>query len=51
VGYFCPFNPTTTISFTLPERARATLSIYDVEGKLIRTVLDDIVGEGNRERI
>ena len=46
-----PFNPTTTISFTLPERARVTLSIYDVEGRLVRTLLDEVVGEGYQERI
>jgi flagellar hook assembly protein FlgD len=46
-----PFNPSTTISFTLPEKARATLSIYDVQGRLMRTLVDEIFGEGYRERI
>jgi hypothetical protein len=45
-----PFNPTTTISFVLPERTRATLSIYDVEGRLVRTLVDEIIGEGYQER-
>ena len=46
-----PFNPTTTISFTLPERARVTLSLYDVEGRLVKTLVDETVGEGYRKYI
>jgi hypothetical protein len=46
-----PFNPSTTISFTLPERARVTLLIYDVQGRLLRTLVDDMVGEGYQERM
>jgi hypothetical protein len=33
-----PSNSTTKIGFNLPESAKATLSIYDVTGKLLRTV-------------
>jgi hypothetical protein len=46
-----PFNPTTTISFTLPERGRVTLAIYDVRGRLVRTLVDESVGEGYQERL
>jgi hypothetical protein len=46
-----PFNPSTTISFTLPERERLSLSIYDVKGRLVKTLVDEMVGEGNQERI
>jgi hypothetical protein len=46
-----PFNPSTTISFTLPERERVMLSIYDVRGTLVRTLADELVGEGYEERI
>jgi len=46
-----PFNPTTTISFTLPERARVTLAIYDVGGRLVRTLVDETVGEGYQEHL
>jgi len=50
-NYPNPFNPTTTISFTLPESSKVTLSIYDVEGRLVKTLLDETVGEGYQERI
>ncbi len=46
-----PFNPTTTISFTLPERARVALVIYDVNGRSVKTLADDVVGEGHHERV
>ena len=35
-----PFNPETTISFTLALRAPTTLKIYDVSGRLVRTLVD-----------
>ncbi len=36
-----PFNPSTTISFTLPAREQVTVSIYDANGRLVRTLLDE----------
>lgn len=41
-----PFNPSTTIRFTLPSRGAATLAIYDTEGRLVRMLLDDVVPAG-----
>jgi hypothetical protein len=35
-----PFNPFTTISFSLRHPATACLRIYDVSGRLIRTLID-----------
>ncbi|MDH3217385.1 MAG: linear amide C-N hydrolase [Candidatus Krumholzibacteria bacterium] len=46
-----PFNPTTTISFTLAERTFATLSIYNIEGKLVKTLINDTLEEGFKEII
>jgi hypothetical protein len=44
-----PFNPMTKMSFSLPEKTRAVLSIYDVEGRLVSTLVDDTLDEGLRE--
>jgi hypothetical protein len=44
-----PFNPSTTISFVLPEKAETKLSIYDVEGRLVRTLSDGILDAGIKE--
>jgi len=41
-----PFNPSTTISFTMPARAQVSLSIYDVQGKLVATLLDKTLAPG-----
>ncbi len=39
-AYPNPFNPTTTISFTLPEAEFVTLSIFDVSGRMVTTLVD-----------
>ncbi|MCP4251681.1 MAG: T9SS type A sorting domain-containing protein, partial [bacterium] len=41
-----PFNPSTTISYTLPSRARVHLGVYDVRGRLVATLADDVVAPG-----
>ena len=35
-----PFNPSTTISFDLPTKTKVSLRVYDVAGRLIRTLTD-----------
>jgi hypothetical protein len=35
-----PFNPTTKISFVLPEAEAVTLQIFDMQGRLVRSLLD-----------
>ncbi len=35
-----PFNPSTTIRFTLPAAMRATIRLYDVAGRQVATVAD-----------
>jgi len=44
-----PFNPTTTISCTLPEREHVTLRIYDVRGRLVAVLADRVVDAGRAE--
>jgi hypothetical protein len=44
-----PFNPATTIRFDVaPGGARVTLRVFDVEGRLVRTLLDGFEVEGER---
>ena len=40
-NYPNPFNPSTTFSFTLPLDKRVTVRIYDVAGRLVRTLVND----------
>ncbi len=42
-NYPNPFNPSTTIRFDLPKAGHVRLDIYDVAGRLVRTLID-----GNR---
>jgi hypothetical protein len=37
-----PFNPTTTISFDIPNRGRVRLKVYDALGREVDTVLDEL---------
>jgi hypothetical protein len=44
-----PFNPTTLIRFELPVRSRARLAVFDVQGRLIRTLVDGELPAGRSE--
>jgi hypothetical protein len=37
-----PFNPNTAISFSLRERGRVSLAVYDVAGRLVRVLIDGV---------
>ncbi len=41
-----PFNPTTQINFTMNETASATLSVFDMRGALVSTLVDGLVSRG-----
>ncbi|MBC8424306.1 T9SS type A sorting domain-containing protein [bacterium] len=45
-AYPNPFNPTTKIAFTSARAGHVTLEIYDVTGRLMRTLVDGHVGAG-----
>ena len=44
-----PFNPMTTISFNLPVAGKTTLTIYDVAGNRIRTLVDQDLEAGDHQ--
>ena len=44
-----PFNPTTTISFDLSERAPVRLEVFSVSGRLVRTLASGVHDAGNHE--
>ena len=40
-AYPNPFNPSTTIRYTLPSKGRVTIDVYDARGAHIATLLDE----------
>jgi hypothetical protein len=40
-NYPNPFNPVTTISFSLPSAGRVVISIYDIQGRHVKTLIDE----------
>ncbi|MBK7049167.1 MAG: right-handed parallel beta-helix repeat-containing protein [bacterium] len=46
-----PFNPQTTIRFQLPTAGRAQLQIFDLAGRLVRTLVDDNLDAGGHEAV
>jgi len=46
-----PFNPQTKIRFQLAKPGRATLKVFDVRGRLVRTLIDKNMPAGYYEQI
>jgi len=44
-----PFNPTTTIRFTLASSERVTISVYDATGSHVRTLIDEVRPAGEND--
>jgi hypothetical protein len=45
-AYPNPFNPKTTIAFVVPEAGFVTLGIYDAQGRLVRSLLAEVLSAG-----
>ncbi len=41
-----PFNPETTIIFGLPQKEHITLKVFDILGREVRTLLDEVKDKG-----
>ncbi|MBN1482419.1 T9SS C-terminal target domain-containing protein, partial [candidate division KSB1 bacterium] len=48
-NYPNPFNPQTTILFDVPETARVSIDIYDMNGRLVSTLMNEIFQAGTHE--
>ena len=45
-AYPNPFNPTTTLSYVVPSDMNVTLSIYDMRGRLVDELVNDVQERG-----
>jgi hypothetical protein len=46
-NYPNPFNPTTTIEYSLDRRAHVRIEIFNILGQLVRTVVDETKSAGS----
>lgn len=50
-NYPNPFNPETKIKYILPQRSKVILKIYNILGKEIRTLIDEVKPSGSFEAL
>ncbi len=48
-NYPNPFNPSTTISFSLPSAGEARLEVYNVQGQLVKTLVEGHLDAGTHQ--
>ena len=48
-NYPNPFNPSTRIAFDLPREMSVRLSVFDIRGHLVATLVNGSLGAGNQE--
>ena len=46
-NYPNPFNPSTKISFDIPEKTHVDLAVYDIQGKKVVTLVNEMLETGN----
>lgn len=45
-NYPNPFNPSTTIKFAIPKESKVQLRIYDINGQLVSTLMNEVKSPG-----
>lgn len=46
-NYPNPFNPTTTIHYSVPKSGQVNLAVYDINGRLINELVNEVQDAGN----
>ncbi len=50
-NYPNPFNPSTKFQYQIPERSLVTIKIYDIMGKVIKTLVNKVEEAGSYEKV
>ena len=50
-AYPNPFNPTTILRYDLPQNSMVTITIYDILGRAINTIVNEVQDAGNQSII
>lgn len=50
-NYPNPFNPSTKIAFEIPQQEKVTLTIYNISGQVIKTLVNENLSAGRFERV
>ncbi len=50
-NYPNPFNPETMIRFNIPEKNRVTVTVYDLVGRKIKTLMDGLKQSGQHQTV
>ena len=50
-NYPNPFNPSTTIGYGVSMTGHITLSVYDITGRLVTTLVDGQINAGNHHAV
>ncbi|MDO8549698.1 MAG: T9SS type A sorting domain-containing protein, partial [Ignavibacteria bacterium] len=48
-NYPNPFNPTTTIQYSVPEEELVTIKVYDITGREVMTLVNEVKQQGSYE--
>ncbi len=46
-NYPNPFNPVTTIEYSIPKESKVSINVYDILGRRVRTLFDEVLAAGS----